>query len=360
VTLPTVSLLSKFFVIVNTSGGDYDLNIKAANGQPLASVTTTQRARVFTDGVTWSVSVESHVLSGTTDGFHAYAFAGDAGITTSVRLLYGGARSTDGPEHTTDIGYVNAPRVLESGTVDVVTQAVESAGNQTWGLYKNGSLSESIVCNTFYGTPLVARYNVNTAVTAGDYVSYAMTADTSTLGDQRVILWVRDPAVEGPSFRYGRFVSGSPWSQAEGYSFEASFTSGEVRTEFVIADACVDVAYAHASSAGASDTKTEIRKNGAIAETITWAGADGRQATAGTSYAALDNVANTLKSPGGGTSPGLTTTQISFANTGSERLLWTVFAGDASAANAYLVPFNPAGDGASVTTATQEHVLAMP
>lgn len=311
VNLPTPTTSSKLFLITNNGNAAFTLTVRKGF-TVLATLATAQTAWCICDGLAWTVVP---LPTGDRDyGYHVFGFGGQADTTTTRRLNVHGHYANSAT--TTTDGVTTAVEMPADTLVDAVSQVVSSNGNQTWQITKNGAASESLTSSSFSGTPLTKNHNTSSGFLKGDTLSFVMSATTSALNSQKVLAYGRG---EGMVLGYGGTPTAGNYYQPHGVPATAGATLTALDAEHYLAYAGADLTLAWTTTAGNATTQVIIWKNGASSDPIVLSGVQGNIATAGTSYAATDQIAIEYDS---GTAPGASIFYLSLDTTGLMPITW--------------------------------------
>lgn len=352
-TLPTPSVSARWFWILNRSGGAFTVAVVDQNSLPLATLQPNQLLRCICTGDQWVVATDSIVQGSLASAYQSYIWAGAVGTTTTRRLNVRGL-SASAASSTTDT-FSTENKVTVAGTLDRAVFECSASGNQTFGIRKNGSVSESIVCASLTATATYFSkgFDLSTAVAAGDEISVSLDSSTVDCGSAKLVIANQVTAASrGYVLHYGASVTtAGRHFHPNGTPTETSVVNDatiDYAVEHMVPAACTDKALAWNTQAADATTDFKIVKNGSVVETVTLDAATGVWTTGGTSYAAGDQVAIEFDA---GTGPQGSNVTLEMSLRGLAAFSW---AGDVSTANHYLSAWlEPGSTGAG--TPTQEH-----
>jgi len=282
VTLPTLSVNTPFFVIVNTGTSGYTLSVLDTRGQPLQVLSNGEIARVWTDGT--SVFVEQlYSVSRQKYGRLTYSF----GCSMSSPSYYFATNEESNQAQVNVLDHRTEHTIAVDGTIDLVTYHFTNASSTVIKLWKNGV--ENSTLGTVSATEGVLTPSIS--VSAGDQIGVEYDSGTAP-GVSNIQLLVSPTSGNMASYSWGGYLlsAGYFFKVMGAYNASQTNTISYLTEQLVVSDCTAD-SISWNSSAASATTDIKIWKNGAESETIDLTGLTGVVSGLSTTFSAGDGVA---------------------------------------------------------------------
>lgn len=284
VILPTITVDTPFFRIINPWTSSYAFTVKTSNGVNLILCPVGNQILIFTNGVTafaQAVSVPPSAVALAPLHFSAFGWVAN-------RYVFAG-RNDSGVGTDSSLNYQTQYVVPVTGSIDYLTWEKQ---------YVSTTADIKIVIN---GTPGGATYDVKAingvaaisiAVTAGDRIAIQTITGGGNWGQAQYTLWLT-PTTGGALVR----PFGANLSTLNYYYYSGGFYGSlqqvlpNAETDYTIPEACALLAVGHTTNASLSTAQLAVWKNGILSETKAFAaGTSGLITGFTTTFAAGDTM----------------------------------------------------------------------